>query len=148
MSSSIANCKILIVEDDNLIAGSLKETLARNGFNEIGMADGEDQAMRLTAELQPDIAIVDIRLRSGDGLKVADFARRSYATRVIFASGYIDEHLAALPGDSLFVRKPYDHGLIVEAVVALCRGRDRHEVALPAGIQSAAQPRGPRPRSG
>ena len=60
----MARRQLLIVEDEAIVAGLLKETLATEDF-EIGVAHTTSQANALAKALDPDIAIIDINLGQG-----------------------------------------------------------------------------------
>lgn len=79
--------RILIVEDEALIALNIEDLLQENGHDVVAIADDEASAVQAATEHAPQLALVDMRLAGGDsGLNVA---RRlnSMGVAVVFATG-------------------------------------------------------------
>ena len=72
--SSEKNLRILVVEDEILIALELESLLQDTGHEVIGIAASSDEAVSLAETQQPDLAFVDIHL--ADGPTGVDVARR------------------------------------------------------------------------
>ena len=87
---------VLIVEDDPLIAISLRMVLEDEGHEVCGVAATEQQAISLGLTYCPDIAVVDVRLAEGSGIEAG---RRllSKGTRVVFATAYAAEVAREFP---------------------------------------------------
>jgi CheY-like chemotaxis protein len=69
--------RILVVEDEALIAMDLERIVRRAGCEVVGPVGRAEEALRLAAEGRPDAAILDIELSDGDSFAVADaLARR------------------------------------------------------------------------
>ena len=65
---------ILIVEDEILIADTIKRYLLKQGHNVAGIAINFDEAKDLYLETKPDLALLDIRLSGNkSGIDVAEF---------------------------------------------------------------------------
>lgn len=79
--------KILIVEDEALVALEIEAILSSAGHQVIGCADNQQDALTLAAEREPGIALIDVQLAQGDsGLDVAaTLTARGIAC--LFASG-------------------------------------------------------------
>jgi CheY-like chemotaxis protein len=88
----MSQSKVLIVEDEFIIAEDLKEILLELGYRVTGIAkDIEEAKNKLTQEV-PDIALLDIRLRAGDdGIDLARFIRKNYKLPIIFITSYSDK---------------------------------------------------------
>jgi diguanylate cyclase (GGDEF)-like protein/PAS domain S-box-containing protein len=86
------NEKILIVEDEKIIALDLQRRLERFGYSVVGMAaDGQD-AVNLAKDREPDIILMDIMLAGNmDGIEAAKQIRKKFAIPVIFLTAYTDE---------------------------------------------------------
>ena len=84
--------KILIVEDDRIVARDIQQQLARIGHVAVGItARGEDVAT-LVLENQPDLVLMDIRLEGKlDGIDVAHQIHERLGIPVIFLTAYADE---------------------------------------------------------
>jgi len=62
-------CKVLILEDDVLVAWSLREVLSLTGYEVTGIAATVNDALCLAENTRPDLAVVDVRLAGNrDGI--------------------------------------------------------------------------------
>ncbi len=135
----MAKARVLIVEDDPLIALDVGDALTDAGYEVCGIADSQAQALWLADETHPDFAVVDITLSPGDGRVVARELFKRHHTEVLFATGQCKdlEHLAG-SGALACLPKPYDATEVPEALQAIAnmrRGRPTgqlpdHMVAL------------------
>ena len=84
--------KILIVEDNRIVARDIQQQLARIGHVAVGItARGEDVAT-LVLENRPDLVLMDIRLEGKlDGIDVAHQIHERLGIPVIFLTAYADE---------------------------------------------------------
>lgn len=64
---------VLVVDDDPSFSEAVGELLSARGFEVVGYAGDEDEAMVAIQQLRPDAVLLDIRLPGSDGL---DLARR------------------------------------------------------------------------
>ena len=86
-----AGMKVLVVEDDLLIALALEQLLRDDGWTVIGPTPSAEQAVRQALRERPDAILMDIRLRDGmDGLQAAEAIRRLLPTPVIFCTAHSD----------------------------------------------------------
>jgi diguanylate cyclase (GGDEF)-like protein/PAS domain S-box-containing protein len=86
------NERILIVEDEKIIALDLQRRLERFGFSVVGMAASGDEAVDLAKDREPDIILMDIRLEGEmDGIEASKRIRAQFAIPVIFLTAYTDE---------------------------------------------------------
>ncbi len=103
---------ILIVEDERIIALDLRSKLVRLGYKVVGVAHTGQEAVRLAAELSPDVVLMDIILDGGmDGIEAAGIIRQGSSVPVIFVSACNDlstKERAQTLGCSGFVSKPVD----------------------------------------
>jgi DNA-binding response OmpR family regulator len=80
--------RILIVEDDVMVALSMDETLSEAGHLIVGLAREEVGAMRIAAATRPDLALVDLKLaRRASGAVVARHLRERHGIPCVFVSG-------------------------------------------------------------
>lgn len=69
--------RIMIVEDESLVAEDLHSCLSRSGYEVVGIADTFDEAKLLAEQERPDLALLDIRLKGPrDGIELAGELRR------------------------------------------------------------------------
>lgn len=79
--------RILIVDDESVIADSLATIFRANGFEARAVYSGE-RAMELAASFEPDVLISDVFMRGVTGIEVATHVRQHFpACRVLLFSG-------------------------------------------------------------
>lgn len=84
--------KILVVEDDPLIADDIAESLHEFGHSVCAVAYTGDEAIALAGRMAPDLTILDIQLGKGkDGVEVGAWLRRHAAIPIIYLTAYADE---------------------------------------------------------
>ena len=101
--------RVLIVEDEAVLAMDMEFSLTQSGFDVVGIADTEREAVLLVDQQRPDLVLMDITLRDGDGLAAAR-AIAGRTAKIVFVSASSDPStLAAV--EALrplgFIRKPY-----------------------------------------
>lgn len=83
--------KVLIIEDEAIVALNVAESVAAAGFEVAGIAADAEEGLRLAEQQHPDIAIVDVKLRGEiDGLTVGRELATNYNASVIFATACED----------------------------------------------------------
>jgi DNA-binding NarL/FixJ family response regulator len=109
--------RVLIVEDEVLIALDLRRELTTAGFEVVGMAGSAEEAVRLAERERPEAVLMDIRLRTArDGVDAALEIWQRFNIRSVFVSGNIDDAMKqrAAPAQPLgFVAKPFSASQIV-----------------------------------
>jgi CheY-like chemotaxis protein len=86
-SSQLAHKRVLVVEDDYLVAMDIVRALERAGAEVIGPAPGVDAALDALEQSAPDGAILDINLGGEMAFPVAD-ALLARGVPFVFATGY------------------------------------------------------------
>ncbi|HYH18678.1 MAG TPA: response regulator [Azospirillum sp.] len=83
--------RILVVEDEALVALYTQELLEDAGHTVVGLAATGESALALAARERIDLALLDIRLPGGmDGVEVGAALRARHGIPVIFVSGTLD----------------------------------------------------------
>jgi two-component system, response regulator PdtaR len=102
--------RVLIVEDDAIIAMHLAMLVADFGHEVCATATSAREAVAQAIALEPDVVLMDIRLADGsNGVDAARELHTRQALRCIFVSANLDEQTraAVLPYDPIdFVGKP------------------------------------------
>lgn len=81
--------KILIVEDEFLIAVGLETKLIQEGFNVLGIVASGEKAIDVVQEQKPDLMLMDIRLAGKiDGIEAAAEIKKASSVPIIFMTGY------------------------------------------------------------
>jgi two-component system, cell cycle sensor histidine kinase and response regulator CckA len=89
--NSKAAARILIVEDERLIAIDLQRRLTRLGYAVVALAASGVDAIQKALTLRPDVVLMDIRLQGGmDGVEAARQIRASVRIPVVFMTAYVD----------------------------------------------------------
>lgn len=85
--------RILIVEDENLVAIDIEEALISLNYNVIGIASTGQEALELVEERKPDLVLMDIHLGAGgmDGVDTSAKIREQHDTPVIFLTAFADK---------------------------------------------------------
>ena len=113
--------KVLIVEDELIIAESIKLYLSERGHITVGMAISYEQAITLIHAKTPELVLIDIRIYGEkSGIDVAEYLNglESKITFVILSSQY-DQALvsqAAFIGASGYLTKPITKGTLWSTV--------------------------------
>ena len=116
--------KVLIIEDDDVIAQGMARHLTAAGFDAVGVANGETGLARLRYE-QPDVCVLDLMLPGVDGWRVIEQARsEGIGTPIVVVSARGTEHdrINALElGADDYLVKPFSMKELVARVAAAAR---------------------------
>ena len=80
--------KVLIVEDEGLVAAGLKGQLEEIGHQVVGFAKDGKQAVGLALNLRPDLIIMDIRIPGMDGIEAARAILAQEAIPIVFLTAH------------------------------------------------------------
>lgn len=84
--------RILVVEDEAVVALDIRVQLAGHGYEPVGHAIRGEQAIALTGSLLPDLILMDIRLGGAmDGIEAAAIIRARHAIPVVFLTAYAED---------------------------------------------------------
>ena len=104
--------KVLIVEDDAVIANIEKWRLLKLGYELCGSAENGADALSSVENLKPDIVLMDIGLKGDiDGIETAGRIKKNFNIPVIFVSSNIDEATISRAREIQpdgFIKKPFD----------------------------------------
>ncbi|MDO9477844.1 MAG: diguanylate cyclase, partial [Pseudohongiella sp.] len=90
--SIVKQNKILIVEDETIVAMDIKRRLEKLGYQVTGLAAKAKQALELVENDQPDIILMDIHLNDTlDGIDIANQINLKYRIPVIFVTAYSED---------------------------------------------------------
>ena len=89
--SEAAN-RILVVEDQRLIAADIENTLKKLGYVVVGNVSSGEDAIRASDQLRPELVLMDVKLRGEmDGIQAAEVIRDRFHVPVIYLTAYADE---------------------------------------------------------
>lgn len=123
--------KILIVEDDEIIAGSLKRQLENWDFA-VGLIDDFKMVMTEFAAFDPDLVILDISLPYYNGYKWCSDIRQVSEVPIVFLSSVSDNMnivMAMNMGADDFINKPFNFQVLVAKIQALLRRTYDYQVS-------------------
>lgn len=103
--------KLLIVEDEPIVALDLQQELEEFGCDVTGLAESADAALISIEEARPDLALMDIRIEgSMDGIQTARLIRNAYQVPIVFLTSYADNATLARAARELpygYLTKPF-----------------------------------------
>lgn len=124
----MAGTRVLIAEDNELIALTLEEQLATFGYDVVGVAHTGTEAVRLCTQLNPDIVLMDIQMPELSGDMAAKEIAKQRPTPVVMLTAYSDnDHIlrAEDSGALAYLVKPVNPEELPPTIdVALARFRD------------------------
>jgi CheY-like chemotaxis protein len=102
--------KVLVIEDEAVIAMDIAVTVRSAGHTVVGVADTVAKAVALSEEFRPDLILSDVQLKDGDnGIDAVEQIMRMCQAPVIFITGFPE---ALLTGDrvepAFVLTKPFD----------------------------------------
>ncbi|MGH6923935.1 MAG: response regulator [Propylenella sp.] len=101
---------VLIVEDEFLVALEMEQMLIEANHEVLAIVDSERAAVTEDERLEPDIILMDIALRRGDGIAAARTIRQRRDVPVIFVSANADPDTLARAAEvqpAAYIRKPF-----------------------------------------
>lgn len=107
-----ARRRILIVDDERLIARALERRLISLGFDVVGLVGTGEEAIQLAGAERPDLILMDIRLQGAiDGTVAAERITAHHRIPIVFLTAYADDETlrAARVSEPFgYILKPYD----------------------------------------
>ena len=110
---------VVIAEDEAIIRLDLKESLEAEGYAVIGETGRGDEAIDLVRTLQPDLAILDIKMPGMNGIDVAKVISDEGLSAVILLSAFSQQDLiqeASNAGVLAYLVKPFQRSDLVPSI--------------------------------
>ncbi len=108
----MSEARILVVEDEAVVALDLRNRLDRLGYKVVMTTGRGDEAIQLCEKLQPDLVLMDIRLQGPvDGITAAESIRLQYHLPVVYLTAHADDSTVArarLTEPFGYILKPFD----------------------------------------
>ena len=134
--------RVLVAEDEPLIALALVERVRSLGHEPIGPAGDGAAAVELARETSPDLYLFDVEMPNLDGLEAAELLSAEGRRRpVVVITGVEDEGLierAIASGVSAYLTKPIDT-VALQAAIGLAAARHAEFRQLEAEVERAQQ---------
>lgn len=112
--------RLLIVEDEPLIAMMLEEWVVELGHTTVGAARTVEAALSFVASTQIDAAIVDFHLQSETAEVVARALIEKNVPFAVASGSSMDVH-SVMSGAACTLKKPYDFDSLSAAIVSLIK---------------------------
>lgn len=127
-TNKIQAVRVLIVEDEYILAINLQESLESLGYTVVDIADSAELAIDKATELQPNLILMDIRLRGEeDGIHAAEKIWQNLQIPIIYVTGHSDKSTverATLTSPFGYILKPVREK---ELYVAIQTALNRYE---------------------
>jgi PAS domain S-box-containing protein len=108
----MAEARIMVVEDESIVALDIKRNLQSLGYEVSALALSGEEAIRQATETQPDLILMDIRLKGAmDGVEAAEHIRGRFDIPVVFLTSYSDTRTverAKITGPFGYLLKPFE----------------------------------------
>ena len=121
--------RILIAEDDPLVAVTLSDQLGELGHNVVAVASDGEEAVTMVDQAQPDLVMLDIKMPNRDGISAAEEIAREHDLPIIMLTAYSERPLimrAAEAGALAYLLKPVAAEELAASIsLAMARHRDR-----------------------
>lgn len=117
--------RVVIAEDEAIIRLDLKELLEEEGYEVVGETGRGDEAVELVRTLEPDLAILDIKMPGLDGLSAARHIAGERLAAVLILTAFSQRDLVEQARDAgamSYIVKPFQKSDLIPAIeVALGR---------------------------
>lgn len=124
--------RVVIAEDEAIIRLDLKETLEEEGYEVVGETGRGDEAVKMVKELEPELAILDIKMPGLDGLSAAREITGERRAAVLILTAFSQRDLVEQARDAgalAYLVKPFQRSQLIPAVeLALGRFNDMREL--------------------
>lgn len=114
--------KILVVEDERIIARDIAMQLCDLGYEPLGPAHTGEQAIEMAGELRPDLVLMDVHLGSAmDGIEAAQAIRTQFDIATVFLSAFSGDAKSAraqLAKPAGYLAKPFEDYELREVIAA------------------------------
>ena len=104
--------RILVVEDESIVAADIQERLDNLGYKVVGHATTGSGAVELAQQLEADIVLMDIMLKGNmDGVEAAGLINEAGTVPVVYMTAYADEKTlsrAKITGPYGYIIKPFN----------------------------------------
>ncbi len=143
----MTTARILIVEDERIVAEDLRETLGALGYEVVGIVPSGEAAIEQAAAHHPDLVLMDIMLRGNlNGIDAAQHVRDRLDIPVVYLTAYADDATLArakVTEPFGYLIKPFEERELLTAIeMALYKHAMEKKLAHPDPGGTLARPRG------
>ena len=112
IAPKVVKAKILIVEDENIVAFNIKSRLEGLGYTVTAVSSSGEVALKKVEQNRPDLVLMDIKLKGiMDGIQAAEQIRSQFQIPVVYLTAYTDEETlnrAKLTEPYGYILKPFE----------------------------------------
>ncbi len=127
------DCKVLIVEDEALIAFDISMTLQQFGYTVVNIVATAEESIKAVEEFMPDVVIMDILLKGKtDGIEAAEKIKEVYKIPIIFLTTCTDDTVVKRATTQVpygYLLKPF-RSMELSIIIELARQRHSLEQVL------------------
>lgn len=114
--------RILIVEDESILALDIEDVVTSFGYEVIGIAMNAEEALSLIAQTPPDLILMDVRIQGEvDGIKTANQIWEQFRLPTVFLTASAEDvtiqRIQAMHGFG-YVLKPFEMKKLETAIAA------------------------------
>jgi len=124
--------RVVIAEDEAIIRMDLRETLEEEGYEVVGETGRGDEVVDLVRNLQPDLAVLDVKMPGADGLSAAATITEEKLCAVLMLTAFSQREIIEQARDAgalAFLVKPFQRSDLVPAIeVAMGRFRELRDL--------------------
>ncbi len=106
------DARILVVEDESIVAMNIQDKLKELGYSVIGMVSYGEEALSKVEETKPDLVLMDIVLKGDmDGIEAAEKIREKSDVPVVYLTAYSDDNTlkrAKITEPHGYILKPFE----------------------------------------
>jgi len=117
--------RVLIVEDEQIVAADLESKLRRMGHKVVGITASGEEAVRLADQVRPELVLMDIQLHGQmSGIEAAKKIQRNTAAQIVFVTAYAGVFLrdpTQMQPPGMCVSKPFSQYELQAALDAVVR---------------------------
>jgi len=123
----MAKARILIVEDEAIVAVDIQKTVQTLGYEVPAIAFSGEEALKKAEELHPDVVLMDIVLKGEmDGIEAAQQIHERFGIPIVYLTAYMDEERltrAQRIGPCFSCIKPFDEDELASTIDRVLEGR-------------------------
>ena len=124
--------RVVIAEDEAIIRMDLRENLEEEGYEVVGETGRGDEVVDLVRNLQPDLAVLDVKMPGADGLSAAATITEEKLCAVLMLTAFSQREIIEQARDAgalAFLVKPFQRSDLVPAIeVAIGRFRELRDL--------------------
>jgi DNA-binding response OmpR family regulator len=122
MHAMLNGIRVLIVEDEPLVAATLSDTVEDAGGEVAGIAHTVGEARQCIRNLSFDVAVLDLRLADGEVTPVLEALHARHTPTIIHSGGDLPDRVRVRHPELVALRKPILPGRLVAEILRARRG--------------------------